>query len=393
MLKSQKKIRVLNVLTCIEDGGQEMIIYRIYKGLDKDKYDLNICTLTELKDNFITNNFKNICSNLYSLSFKNKNVTVFDYPGLVFQLFRLFNIIRKGNFDVVHSHEFFAALFTRLAVLLCKLTFHKKPSRVYITYHNIYFWLKPIHHFINKLLSYITDKIICVSGSVKNEALKKEKIKEEKFIIIYNGLDSEEFFPDMDAREYQRNILGYREDDFVICNVGVYSVRKGQIYLLKAFNTLVTKFPNIKLALVGSARDYEMDIYDEMVNFVKENDLVEKVKFVGTINEVNRIYNMLDLFVMCSVTEGFGLAAYEAMLVEKLCIFSDIAPFKELIQDGVNGFLFESKNPESLTTVLENVLSNFDKFDEVRKYGREYVKSKLSEKKMVRNYNELYFNI
>jgi glycosyltransferase involved in cell wall biosynthesis len=93
---------------------------------------------------------------------------------------------------------------------------------------------------------------------------------------------------------------------------------------------------------------------------------------------------------MCSITEGFGLAAYEAMLAEKLCIFSDIPPFKELVEDGVNCFIFENKNVESLTKVLDDVIRNFDKYEYIRKYGREFVKTKLSEEEMVSKYNSLY---
>ena len=385
----QNKIKVLNIVSTIDDGGLEMLVYRIYRTLDREKYDLYICSLIVPPDKFITKGFKKICSDWLFLNFKNKNVGLLDFLTNVSLTFKLARYLSKNKFDIVHSHDFFPAFITRVAVLLSRLFFYK-PKRLFITYHNIYYWLKPVHHFMNKILSYVTDNIICVTKSVKDYALKKEKIKENKFVVIYNGLNSSEFFPDKNLRKSQRSIIGYSENDFVLCNVGVYSVRKGQIYLLKAFKNLLLKHANLKLALVGSIRTHEIDIYEEMVNFVKENKLEDKVIFLSTTKEINEIYNMLDLFVMCSVTEGFGLAAYEAMLTEKLCVFSDIAPFKELIKDGVNGFIFENKNSESLTKVLEYVISNVKSLDFVKKYGREFVKSKLSESEMVSHYNSLY---
>ena len=385
----QNKIKVLNIVSTIDDGGLEMLVYRIYRTLDREKYDLYICSLIVPPDKFITKGFKKICSDWLFLNFKNKNVGLLDFLTNVSLTFKLARYLSKNKFDIVHSHDFFPAFITRVAVLLSRLFFYK-PKRLFITYHNIYYWLKPVHHFMNKILSYVTDNIICVTKSVKDYALKREKIKENKFVVIYNGLNSSEFFPDKNLRKSQRSIIGYSENDFVLCNVGVYSVRKGQIYLLKAFKNLLLKHANLKLALVGSIRTHEIDIYEEMVNFVKENKLEDKVIFLSTTKEINEIYNMLDLFVMCSVTEGFGLAAYEAMLTEKLCVFSDIAPFKELIKDGVNGFIFENKNSESLTKVLEYVISNFNNLDIIKKYGREFVKSKLSESEMVSHYNSLY---
>lgn len=385
----RRKIKVLNIVSTIDDGGLEILVYRIYKSLDREKYDLNICSLTIPPDKFITQGFKKICSNWLFLNFKNKNVGIFDFIRNIHFTFKLARYIAKNKFDIIHSHDFFPAFITRISVIISRLFFYK-PKRIFITYHNIYYWLKPLHHFINRVLSLITDNIVCVTKSVKDYAIIREKIKKDKFVVIYNGLNSAEFFPDRNLRDSQRKILGYAENDFVLCNVGVYSVRKGQIYLLNAFKNLLVNQKNLKLALVGSIRDHELNVYEEMVNFVKENNLGEYVKFVDTIKEVNKIYNMLDLFVMCSITEGFGLAAYEAMLAEKLCIFSDIAPFKELIEDSVNGFIFENKNVESLTKVLKYVISNYDELGNIRKKGREFVKTKLSEEEMVFKYNSLY---
>ncbi len=385
----QKKIKVLNIVATIDDGGLEMLVYRIYKSLDREKYDLYVCSLIIPPDKFITQGFKKICTNWLFLNFKNKNVGFFDFLRNISLTVKLARYISKNKFDIVHSHDFFPAFISRVAVLISRIFFYK-PKRLFITYHNIYYWLKPLHHFINKLLSYVTDNIVCVTKAVKDYALIREKINENKFVVIYNGLNSSEFFPDKSLRDFQRNFLGYSENDFVLCNVGVYSVRKGQIYLLKAFNNLLLKHKNLKLALIGSIRIHELDIYEEMVKFVKDNNLVDKVKFLDTTKEINKIYNMIDLFVMCSITEGFGLAAYEAMLAGKLCVFSDIPPFKELIEDGVNGFLFENKNSESLTKVLEYVISNFNNLYKISKNGREFVKSKLSEEEMVKKYDLLY---
>jgi glycosyltransferase involved in cell wall biosynthesis len=386
----KSKIRILNVLTGIADGGLEMLVYRIYKGLGREKYDLNICTLTRGEKGFIEDNFRSVCNYVDSLDFVNKNINIKGILTNIFQFFKLYKLIRSGNYDVVHSHDFFAAFITRVAVVLCKITFSKKPKKVFITYHNIYYWLKPIHHFSNRILSNFTSNIICVTKAVKDNSIAKEKIKENKFIVIRNGVNSKEFFPDMLIRKSQRSEIGYNDNDIVICNVGVYSERKGQIYLIKAFNNLLKKYKNIKLALIGSTREYELEIYNEMVNYVNDNNLNEYVKFIGTIKEVNKIYNMLDIFVMCSITEGFGLVAYEAMLAEKICVFSNIPPFLELIKDKENGFIFENKNVTSLEQVLDYVISNLSNLKWMEKVSRKFVEENLSERNMITDYDRIY---
>jgi glycosyltransferase involved in cell wall biosynthesis len=222
------------------------------------------------------------------------------------------------------------------------------------------------------------------------DAIKKEHINRNKFVVIYNGMNSDEFYRDDEMKISLKAYYNFKPDDFIIGNVGVISVRKGQIYLLKAFKILSNIYSKLKLVIVGSIRNFEMDIYDEIINYIKDNELEDKVKILDTVRDVNKIYNLIDIFVMCSITEGFGLSAYEAMLTEKICIFSDIPVFKELTDNGKAGYLFENKNPESLSKVLKDVLDNYDNLGERRKFAREHVIKNFDYFDMVEKYDKLY---
>jgi glycosyltransferase involved in cell wall biosynthesis len=208
--------------------------------------------------------------------------------------------------------------------------------------------------------------------------------------VIYNGMDQRIFFPDEALRNKTRKELGYKETDFVIGNVGVLSVRKGQIYLLKAINKIRRNFPKVKVLLVGSIREHELDIYNEMLDYINEKDLSYCVKIIDTIPNVNEIYNSLDLFVMSSVTEGFGLSAFEAMLACNICIFSDIPVYREIITEDKTGFFFESKNSNSLAEVLTKVLNNIHDYKDMKISNRKFVLENFTLKKMVEKYDKLY---
>lgn len=388
------KIKILNVVTVVEDGGLEMLIYKIYKGLNKDLFDLDLCILTKMdKESFILCDFKKLGCKIYNLDLKNKNIGFVGLLRNTIELIKLSSIIRKNRYDVVHSHDFFPAFFTRISIILNKLSLSKYPKRVFVTYHNIYYWLKKPHRIINKLLSVFTDKIICVSDSARLDSFETEKIAEDKYKVIYNGLDPTEFYKDENINNLCRNEYGFTDKDFIIGNVGVLSVRKGQIYLLKAFNELQAKYPNLKLLITGSARPHELEIYKELLSYIKEYKLENKVKIIEPIKEVNKVYNIIDLFVMCSITEGFGLSAFEYMLTEKRCIFSDITVFKELIKNGEYGGLFENKNYLSLSSKLQEELGQYEinKPNFVR--YRNFVINNYSLNKMVSEYSKLYSNM
>lgn len=400
-MANSNEIRVLNILTSIRDGGLEMQVYRTYRCLNEyqtflssqnnetTKYILDVCSLKKLRDNYQAKRLSEVCSNVYSLNFSNKNIGLKGSITNVIEFFKLVRLIVKNKYDIVHSHEIFAAFNSRLAVIFCKMLF-TPPLKMFITYHSPFYNLHHFYHFLNRVLSFFTDKIICVSKSVMNYALQCEKISAKKLILIYNGLNSTEFYPDIDVRNITRKRLGYDEKDFIIGNIGVFAERKGQIYLLKAYNNLLQDNKNLKLILVGSKRDYEINAYNEMQDFIKENNLFNYVKFLEPVNDVQAYYNIFDLFVMSSVSEGFGLTAYEAMLTEILCVFSDIDTFKEHISDKVNGLFFENRNVDSLVKVIRKVLDNIEAFQSVRNNGRKYVISVLSENEMMLKYKNLY---
>ncbi|MDD5363158.1 MAG: glycosyltransferase [Ignavibacteria bacterium] len=388
--KSSKKITVLNVMTSIEDGGLEMLVYRIYRGLDKSKYNLKIVSLTPFKYNFLENDFKNLGADLYEFDFRNKGKGLKDTIHNIVQFFEFVKFLIQINADVIHSHDFFPALVTRSAVIFSLIRFSWRDFRLYSTYHNIYYWLKPLHHKINKFLSLFTDRIVCVSNSVKLDSQKKEKINEKKYKVIFNGIDENEFCKNEDFRKIWRNKLGYSDEEFVISNVAVLCERKGQIYLLEAFNSIKDKFKNARLLLVGGVREHE-EYYAEMLrNYIDQNSLKDLVKIQSPIREIKELYNALDLFVMPSVTEGFGLSAFEAMLTEKICLFSDIPPFLELIDDGINGFIFKVSNSNSTAEKLDYVMENISNLTEIPQNARNHVINNYSLKNMVREYDLLY---
>jgi len=385
-----EKKKIINVVTTISDGGLDKLVYHIYEGLDKNIFTVDICLLTKTEETFIFKNIRDICANVYNLDFRNRDVKFGDYLHNLIPFFKLLSLLYRNKYDVVHSHDFFSAFVTRVAVFLGMFLYFRKPKRVYITLHVLNYFLKPVHHFINRQLSRITDKIVCVSKSVFNYSFEKEKIKKEKYIVIYNSVNCDEFFPDENIYKEKRKELGYSETDFIIGNVGVLSVRKGQIYLLKAFNGLKKKFKNIKLVIVGSTRAHEMDIYNELLDYIRANNLRDEIKILGTTEKINELYNIFDLFVMPSVTEGFGLSAFEAMLTEKIVLFSDIPVYRELIEEGKTGFIFKSKSVESLSEKLDYILTHYNELNSMKKYAREFVLNNFSMDKMTEQYNKLY---
>jgi len=96
---------------------------------------------------------------------------------------------------------------------------------------------------------------------------------------------------------------------------------------------------------------------------------------------------------MSSITEGLSLAAIEAMLNERVCIFSSIGPFEELVENGKNGLIFRSKDSDDLASKMRAVLSDPGAYSAMAKEARSSLLNVFSYSKMINSYNELYGNL
>ncbi|MCX7878078.1 MAG: glycosyltransferase family 4 protein [Ignavibacteria bacterium] len=388
---ARSKIKILNVLTIIEDGGMETLVSRIYKGLGYENFDFYICSLLSVRRNYLTDFFRSACRDVFFCNIKNKNLSLQDTLKIIAVIFRLAKYIKDKKIEVVHSHDFFSAFLVRLSVLVSRFILFHRLKANYVTLHNTLNWLSKSHNIINKLLSYSTDKIICVSNSVYEFSKQNDKISDSKYTVIYNGIDTEVFKNYYNKFRYLREELGFSDNDIILGNVSTFSVRKGHIYLLKAFKNLSDQFQNLKLLLVGSKREHETDVYDELEKFIDENNLRERIIISDTRDDIYKIYSILDFYVMPSIVEGFGLALAEAMSSELVCICSDIPAFRELIEDRRNGFLFETKNSDSLTNVIYEILiDDVVDLNQIRINARNTIIQKFSESKMLEKYYNLY---
>ncbi len=390
-MKCKKPNNVLHIVTNLSDGGLEKVVYMIVA--NSLRYDLNhfVVVLTKCSNNFLISKFEELKVKVIEMDFVNRIHGLGSVLKNMIQLVYLSEIMKKFRIDVVHSHDFFPAFVARLSVLICKFILFYRVRRVYITLHNIFFWLGPIHQHINKLLSIVTDKIICVSNSVYNYSLVHDKIKKEKYEIIHNGVEIANYTPDINDNKKYREELGFEIDDLIIGNIGVLSVRKGQKYIIKALPEIIKRFPTVKLLIFGSTREHEIGISNEIMNIISENELKERVFIFNPRHDINKIFNIFDVFVMASISEGLSLSAIEAMLMEKICLFSDIEPFKEIVTEGETGFLFESQNVDSLSDRLVFIIKNLERLRSVGKTARSIALEKFDVKRMVAEYIKLYF--
>jgi glycosyltransferase involved in cell wall biosynthesis len=387
----KEKRKILHIVTNLSDGGLEKVVYLIIKHLDKSEFDHTVAVLTRNENDFLVEKFRNLGVDVISFDFDNRFLNYKSIFKNIPQLSKLVKLIRRKKIQVIHSHDIFPAFVARISYVCSALVFCK-PKRAIVTLHNIYFWLTPIHHFLNRVLSIFTYKIVCVSNAVMDYSVNHDKIKRSKYQVIFNGVESDSYSPDPECVKKYYTEFGYNGNEFIIGNVGVLSVRKGQKYIIKAMGQFIKKVPEARLLILGSEISHEKDTANEIYELIKDSKLEKYVKIVSPRDDVNKIYNLFSLYAMASISEGQSLSAIEAMLNAKICLFSDIEPFKEMITDGENGFLFSSENSEDFLRKLEYIHQNFHKLDSISLKARKDALRKYSVVNMSNSYGLLYKN-
>ena len=200
--------------------------------------------------------------------------------------------------------------------------------------------------FMTENLMNEADIVICVSDYIRK---RYSFISDEKKRVVYHGVGST-YIP----RERK---IHFCNKEICIVNVGVVTERKGQEDIVNAASFLLKDGLDFHIYLVGDIEDSYFEILRKVII---ENDLGDRITFVGITNEVWKYYEMADIAVIASRAEPFGRCTIEALQAGCLTIGANAGATPELINDGENGLLYDVGNARQLADVIGWAALNVD---------------------------------
>lgn len=299
---------------------------------------------------------KNNSTKFHNLPLKRK-ASLIDIIKLVINLKKF---IERENFDIIHVHTPSASIYARIANFISL----KKSILIYVV-HGFYFHenmnkINYILHFLLEFfLSKFTDYLFFVSKEDYNLARSFGFKKNSRLKYISNGVETSRFFPyKASDKKFLRDKYKIPKSKICVGIVARLVKEKGFVELIDAIKILFQKYSELHLVIAGSylSSDYQGSAI-KIINELKEK-FPMNVSLLGEIDNVEEIYNIMDIFCLPSYREGLPYTIIEAMLCGVPVVTTNIRGCRELVQNNYNGLLTKYKCSNQLSDNLEILIRN-----------------------------------
>ena len=317
---------ILMVIGCSKFGGAQKMFLTIAKNFSNRDIEI----IFAMPEGPLTNIFQNEGFHPIIVNYKSFN-----------GFHTIIKLLNTRRIDIIHSHltncSFYFSIINIFynKRIICSL--HNPIIHEGLTKFN-----KILYPFFYFIIGILSDGIILNSNKIKQDYNKTAKISMNKLKLIKNGIDIDDYKVFTNQVKKNKMIIGF---------VGRLSIEKGVIILLEAVK-LLNNF-DWELIIVGDG-----PLRNDLEKFVKNNKLDSKVNFVGFKYDVKSFMVNFDIFVLPSLNEVMPISILEAFIMKKLVIASDVGGIPDLIENGVNGYLFENKNFKMLKSIIEYVHQN-----------------------------------
>lgn len=367
--------KVLHVIGGGEVGGAEIHVLNLLREMNKDAFQPRVCCLCP--EPFLQLLQREAVQG-FTLDMRSR----MDFSAIP----KLAKYMKEEQITLLHTHGVRANLVGRLASRLAGV-----PVSV-TTVHSVLKldYPKPMdrwfNYWVERLTAPLTHRFIAVSDSLKKDLVERG-VPEKNISVIYNGIPVEQ--TDLERIEHFANSLRrswqLQEGEVALGMIARFHPVKGHRFLLEAVKHLNVPQSSFKLILVGDGQ-----LRSEIEQLVGELGLDDQVVFAGFAKDVKPYLQAMDVVVVPSLSEGFGLSAVEAMAFQKPVIATRVGGLEEIIQHQKNGLLVSPGDSLALAAELEHLIGNARLRQQIAKAGQERVFKDFTLEKMVDRTQAVY---
>lgn len=292
-------------------------------------------------------------------------------------------IMAREAYDIVHTHSSVAGVVGRLAA---------RTTGVPVIIHHVHGWgLRPdmsrwtrmLYLNLERLCAKFTDRMVAVAAPDIKKGLAHRIGREDRFSLIYNGIELERFRQPVDDQQV-RSELGLGRECKLVGMIGRLDEQKNPLDFIRAAAIVAESYPEAQFLFVGDG-----SLRPDCERLIDELKLDGKVFLLGYRNDVARILSILTVTAMSSLWEGLPIAFLEAMSAGKPIVANDVDGASDVVINGETGFLVSPRQPLEMAERILALLNDEElchKMGQVAKQRSDY----FSVQRMVGQVESLY---
>lgn len=274
-------------------------------------------------------------------------------------LFRLYRLMRRRRFTIVHAHNPKPGLLAQVAARLAGVPV------VVNTLHGFYFHdhsrplARRFYVALEKLAGRCSDVILSQNEEDMETAVREGIASRDRMRHLGNGIDLRRFDPARlpeETRRRTRAAFDLAEDAPVVGFVGRLVAEKGLPEFLDAARLVRARVRDARFLLVGGSDPEKPDglTPDE----ARTRGVAEACVFAGVRQDMPELYAAMDVFVLPSHREGFPRAPMEASAMKVPCVVTDVRGCRQAVTHGRNGLLVPLGDTEALARAILTLLED-----------------------------------
>lgn len=325
-------IKILHIVANDKLSGAEKVVLDICRNMKKGYECIAVTSGDNLGQYFKEAGIKYYASDISRLNPAN--------------IYKIKNIIKEENIDIVHGHDVKASIAGYIAAKS-----GKKPVISHI--HATYPWIKKpnLLKFIDSFFRNKYEKSIACSETAKDYYLEHNlKADKSSFLTLVNSLD----FTDFDEEELKSNRthlkreLNLGSEEIIYGYAGRLIPLKGVDMLINAFYEISKEIEGVKLLIIGDGEEEE-----RLKNLTNQLNLRDKVIFAGYQKDIYTYINLMDIFILPSVREGLPMVVLEAAALKKAVITTPLPGVMEFIKNGETGLVLKKRSCDDMAMTMK----------------------------------------
>ena len=377
-------MKIAYLLGSLHRGGTETLLLDIFRNADHANFEF---IGIHRKDGALKNDFYASEQKFIKLAPK------FSFDISYF--LKLRKLLKKENIQIAHTQMYLDALYAKIATFGTKIkviqTFHGFEAPLYPPKEGKFSLSRRIEGRILKFIIKKTDKNFFVSDYQKELYTKKYNLKQKKQSVVYNGISFEKIDSachcglDPQSLAETGNSCFSSNNAIKLGAVGNFNSVRDQMTICRFLNLLNRQNIDFQFVFAGAKIESEALMYDNCYNFCKENNLLEKVHFLGSRNDVPAILKQLDAFIYSTDHDTFGIAVIEAIACGTPVFVNDWAVMQEITENGKYANIYKTKDENDLLQKFLLFLQNKNEYIKNAEKSSIAVREKFSIKNHLSN--------